>query len=185
MNLLWKNSSWTTRIQERFVALTNLLCGEFLRNNRNYYCIIYKNNVNRLYIEKIPNIRIESILLKIRGKKRMSKLIKASSKTKEWIKELKELIEKKKLPLDYNEFKYWASFKSKDTNRNIAQLNPTTNQIRVALTLNTNVDKYLQISPSTKGYGKSYPSFFTIDLKSKIKKAAELIDLSYENDLTL
>ncbi|MBK5113755.1 MAG: hypothetical protein JJE41_08990 [Candidatus Heimdallarchaeota archaeon] len=115
----------------------------------------------------------------------MTKLITASSKTLEWINQLKELIEKKNLPLDYGESEYWAHFKSKDTNRKIAQLNPTANQIRLALKLNTNVDKYLEISPSTSDYGESYPSMFIVDSKSKIKKAAELIDLSYENDLKL
>jgi len=115
----------------------------------------------------------------------MSKLIRTSSKTLEWIKDLKELIKKKNLPLDYRESEIYAHFKSKDTKRKIAQLRPSKNQIEVFLKLNTNVDKYLQISSSTKGYGESYPSMFIIDSKSKIKKAAELIGLSYKNDLIL
>lgn len=115
----------------------------------------------------------------------MKKLNNASSKTLEWIKDLEELIKKKKLPLVYGESKKYAHFKSEDTKRNIAQLSPFKNHIWVYLTLNTNVDKYLQISPSTKDYGESYPSKFLIDSKGKIKKAAELIGLSYENDLIL
>jgi len=112
----------------------------------------------------------------------MNKLVKASSKSLDWINQLKELIEKKKLPLDYGDSQYWAHFKSQDTSRKIALLNPTANQIRLFLKLKTNADKYLEISSSTKEYGESYPSEFIIDSKSKIKKAAELLELSYEKD---
>lgn len=123
--------------------------------------------------------------MKIRRKKKMSKLIKASSKTKEWIKKLRELIKKNKLPLDYGDSEHYASFKSQNTSRNIAYLNPTENQIRIFTRLPPTSDSLLKITPSKEKYAKMYPSIFTMNSKNLLKKAVELIKRSYEYDLTL
>ncbi len=115
----------------------------------------------------------------------MTKLIIASKDTLKWIKGIKKLIKCEKLPLNYSESQYYASFKSQTSNRIIAFLNPTKNQIRLFTKLPPTSDSLLNITPSTEKYAEMYPSIFIMNSKNLLKKAVELIKRSYEYDLTL
>ena len=111
----------------------------------------------------------------------MDKLIASSPKTLRWLKEIRSEIEKKVPSLSYKETKYYAPFWNPEKNKNIAQLNPQINQIRVFLRLDPSYDLQLQPTPSTSGYAESYPSLFLIRDEGMIGKAIELIISSYEN----
>lgn len=111
----------------------------------------------------------------------MDKLITSSLTTLRWLKRIKSEIEEKAPSLRYKEAKYYAQFWSPEKNKNIAQLNPQINQIRVFLRLDPSYDLQLQPTPSTSGYAESYPSLFLIRDEGMIGKAIELIISSYEN----
>ena len=113
----------------------------------------------------------------------MSKLITASPETSDWVKKIRKLIEKEKIQLKYGESKHWASFKSLESNRNIAYLNPTKNQIRLFTRLDSKIDSSLQMTPSTGRFAEMYPSVFFINSELLLDEAVKLIKLSYEYDL--
>jgi hypothetical protein len=115
----------------------------------------------------------------------MNTLINSSDTTLLWISRLKEIIEERNLPLIYKEFKYWASFKNTDRNRNrnIVYLHPTKNQIRLFTKLDQNDNNLLEPTPSTHRWAQNFPSIFTIRNEDMILYASKLIIESYTIDL--
>lgn len=111
----------------------------------------------------------------------MDKLIQSSTITLRWLKRIKSKIEEKAPSLRYKEAEYYAQFWSPEKNKNIVQIHPQKKQIRVFLRLDLSYDPQLQLTPSTSGYAKSYPSLFLIGDENMIGKAIELIISSYEN----
>ncbi len=79
----------------------------------------------------------------------MDKLITSSSETLRWL-SIKSKVEGKEPSLQYNETKYWASFKSFDTNRNIVYLQPQKEQIRLFTRLNSSCDDSLWSTPASE-----------------------------------
>lgn len=114
----------------------------------------------------------------------MDRLVTSSTTTLRWLKTIRYEIEKR-LPsiIKYGESKYWASFHSTRTYRNIAYLQPQKSQIRVLLRLVPLYDNYLQETPCSSAWAEMYPSIFVIRSKNMIEKAVELIISSYEYDL--
>lgn len=112
----------------------------------------------------------------------MDRLITSSPTTRRWLNKIKSELEKRCPSLRYKETKYHAPFFSPEKNKNIAQLNPQPNQIRVFLRLVPFHDPRLQPTPSTSGYAKAYPSLFVVKDESMIEKAIELIINSNEYD---
>lgn len=54
----------------------------------------------------------------------MNKLVTSSHTTLRWLDKIKSKIEKRTTSLRYGESKYWASFNSFETNRNVVYLQP-------------------------------------------------------------
>ena len=115
------------------------------------------------------------------GGVRMDKLINSSPTTLRWLKRIRSEIEKRAPSLRYKETKHYAPFWSPEKNKNIVQIHPQKKQIRVFLRLDLSYDPQLQLTPSTSGYAKSYPSLFLIGDENMIGKAIDLIISSYEN----
>ena len=114
----------------------------------------------------------------------MCKLIESSGITLEWLKTIRSAVEKKIPDVVFNESKYWAQFKSTETNRNFVQLHPQKGQIRLYTVLDPNTDESLQVRPekAQSDWKNSFPSFFVVD-EGSIDKAIDLIIKSYEEDL--
>jgi len=79
----------------------------------------------------------------------MDILITSSQKTLGWLHKIKTKIENKKPSLQYSESKYWASFKSPETNRNVVYLQPQKSQIRLftRLDLTFGINRAVPIYP--------------------------------------
>jgi len=112
----------------------------------------------------------------------MDTLITSSPKTLKWLREIKFRIEREIPSLIYGEFKYWASFKNPETNRNVVYLQPQRNQIRLFTRLDPSFDSSLQRTPSSSGWKEMYPSIFLITSENLIDKAVDLIRASYNED---
>jgi hypothetical protein len=112
----------------------------------------------------------------------MDVLITSSSKTIRWLSTIKSKVEAKNLPLKYVESKYWASFRSPKTNRNIAYLQPQKNQVRLFTRLPPSFNSNLQMTPSSSKWEDTFPSIFTISSEDLINKAIEFIISSYKED---
>lgn len=114
----------------------------------------------------------------------MSLLITSSSITLRWLKKIKEDVENSlQSVIKYREHKYWASFHSTRTHRNIAYLQPQKTQIRLILRLVPSYDDCLQEAPCSKAWAETYPSLFVVNSDNMIEKGVELIISSYEYDL--
>ena len=112
----------------------------------------------------------------------MDALITSSSKTIRWLSTIKAKVEEKNPSLKYGESKYWASFKSTKTNRNIVYLHPQKKQIRLFTRLAPSFNSNLQMTPSSSKWADTCPSMFTIRSEDSINKAIEFIISSYEED---
>jgi len=112
----------------------------------------------------------------------MDKLITSSPTTLRWLSTIKAKVKEKNLSLKYSEAKYYASFKSTKTNRNIAYLQPQKNQVRLFTTLAPSFNSSLQMTPSSSKWADMYPSIFTIRSEDSINKTIEFIISSYEED---
>lgn len=113
----------------------------------------------------------------------MFKLITSSSTTLQWLNKIRFEIERICPFLGYREAKYYSSFKSTRTKRNIAYLQPQKSQIRLFTRLRPSYDNFLRPTPSSGYWAKMYPSIFVIKSENMIKKAIELIINSYEYDM--
>lgn len=113
----------------------------------------------------------------------MDTLVTSSPKTLRWLNTIKSNIKKKISSVEYNEAKYWASFKNPTMNRNVVILQPYKNQIRVFTKLPLSFDTQLEVSPSSGRWLKSYPTIFKISSEQDIEKATYLIVNSYRFDL--
>lgn len=113
----------------------------------------------------------------------MDRLITSSPTTLRWLSKIKSKIEEKISSLVYDESKYWASFKSPKTNRNIVYLQPQKSQIRLFTRLPLSSDHELRPTPASMNWAEMYPSVFLIRSESAIEKAIGLIVSSYEYDL--
>lgn len=112
----------------------------------------------------------------------MAKLITSSPMTLQWLKKIRLEIEQRCSSLEYEEAKYYSSFKSLRRNRNIAYLQPQKSQIRLFLRLEPSHDNSLQSTPSSGNWAEMYPSILVIKSENMIKKAVELIISSFEYD---
>jgi len=112
----------------------------------------------------------------------MDKLVSSSPKTREWLNVIKNDIKEKSSSLEYNESKYWASFRSLDRNRKVAYLQPFKNQIRLFVKLPLSFDNELEPAPSSGSWKETYPSIFKIRSEQAIEKAIRLILNSYRFD---
>ena len=115
----------------------------------------------------------------------MSTLVDSSEKTLLWLSKLREIVKEQNLSLIYKEVKYWASFKSAETNRNIVFMHPTKNQIRLFTKIDYNDNNLLEPTPATQKWAESYPSIFTIRNEDMIISASKLIIESYSIDLSI
>jgi len=122
---------------------------------------------------------------KKRGNLKMETLITSSPTTLRWLNKIKIKTEERKPSLIYSESKYWASFKSPETNRNVVYLQPQKTQIRLFTRLDLSDDNGLQPTPASSRWAEMYPSTFLIKLEDMIEKAVELIIRSYERDIRL
>lgn len=112
----------------------------------------------------------------------MGELITSSPVTLKWLNEIRSEIEQINKWLEYNATKYWATFKSLKTGRNIAYLQPQKTQIRLFLRLEPSSDSSLLPAPSSGSWQKNYPSLFLIKDATMTKKASILIIKSCEYD---
>lgn len=112
----------------------------------------------------------------------MDKLITSSPTTLRWLSTIKAKVEEKNLSLKYSEAKYYASFWSPKTNRNIAYLQPQRTQIRLFTRLAPSFNSTLQTTPSSQRWSDTCPSIFTIRSEDSISKAIKFIISSYEED---
>jgi len=113
----------------------------------------------------------------------MDKLITSSITTLEWLGIIKFKVEKKTQSLAYDESEYWASFRSPETKRKIAYLQPQKSQIRLFTRLDRSFDNSLKPTPSSNKWAETFPSIFLIRAKNSIDKACDLIISSYKEDL--
>lgn len=114
----------------------------------------------------------------------MDTLITSSPTTLEWLTSIRSKIEQQIPSVIYREFKYWASFKSPGTKRNVVFLQPQKTQIRLFTKLATSFDGSLQSTPSSNKWANMYPSIFLIKSVNSIDKACGLIIDSYKEDLS-
>ncbi|MBM4146181.1 MAG: hypothetical protein FJ240_07885 [Nitrospira sp.] len=110
-------------------------------------------------------------------------LITSSPTTLRWLSKIVSEIKAEIPSLIYTEAKYWASFKSPNTNRNVVYLQPQKTQIRLFIRLELSHDTDLRQTPSSSGWAERYPSIFLIRSEEMIGKAIELIISSHEYDL--
>jgi hypothetical protein len=115
----------------------------------------------------------------------VDKLVTSSSTTLRWLDKIKYEVEKRNTSLAYRESKYWASFKSYETNRNIAYLQPQKTQIRLFTRLDLSFYNALQPTPASSRWAEMYPSIFLIRSEEAIENAVKLIISSYKQDLHL
>lgn len=115
----------------------------------------------------------------------MDKLITSSPKTLKWLNRVKTAIEDKMPSLQYSESKYWALFKSPETNRNVVYLQPQKSQIRLFTRLDLSFDSSLQPTPASRGWAERYPAIFLIRSDNAIDRAVGLIMSSYGKDLRM
>jgi len=113
----------------------------------------------------------------------MDVLATSSPKTIEWLNIVKSNIKKKLPSLEYNESKYWASFRNPDTHRNVVYLQPYKNQIRLFTRLPLSFDNELESTPASGNWAEMYPSIFKIRSEHAIEKAIFLIINSYRFDM--
>jgi hypothetical protein len=113
----------------------------------------------------------------------MQTLITSSPTTLRWLNEIKTKTEKKNPSLTYGASKYWASFKSPKTNRNVVYLQPQKSQIKLFTRLDLSFYDSLQSTPASSGWAEMYPSIFLIRSENSVDKTVELIIASYEKDL--
>jgi hypothetical protein len=112
----------------------------------------------------------------------MKTLITSSPITLRWLNKIKSKINEKIISLIYGESKYWASFKSPETNRNVVYLQPQKSQIRLFTRLDLSYDNSLEPTPASRRWARNYPSIFLIRSENSIDKAVELIIASYKED---
>ncbi len=112
----------------------------------------------------------------------MVKLITSSPTTLRWLNKIVSETKGKIPSLIYAEAKYWASFKSSNTKRNVVYLQPQKSQIRLFTRLDLSHDIDLKQTPSSSRWAEKYPSIFPIRSEEMIGKAIELIISSYEYD---
>ena len=121
---------------------------------------------------------------KLNGGIEMDRLITSSPTTLRWLNKIKVEVEERRSSLIYGDSKYWASFKSPETNRNVVYLQPQKkSQIRLFTRLDLSFDNSLQPTPASSGWAEMYPSIFLIRSESAIDKTVELIISSYKEDL--
>jgi len=113
----------------------------------------------------------------------MDTLITSSPKTRTWLSIIESKIKQGNSELTYNEAKYWASFKSHRTNRNVVYLQPQKNQVRIFTRLKPSADSVLQETPASHNWAAMYPALFTLKSETCISKAVELILRSFEKDI--
>jgi hypothetical protein len=114
----------------------------------------------------------------------MDTLVDSSPESLDWLSIIKSKIEGKNPSLIYKEGKYWASFKSSETKRNIVHLHPQKGQIRLFTILAPSFDNSLKQTPCTGTWAKNFPSMFKIKSVTLINKACDLIISSYKEDLS-
>ncbi|MDD5689755.1 MAG: hypothetical protein PHQ76_05730 [Caldisericia bacterium] len=100
----------------------------------------------------------------------MNRIITSSPTTRYWLDKIRSGLGKRCPNIKYRETKYYVPLYSSDENKNIAQINPQPNQIRIFLRLMPSYDQLLQITPSTSGYAKTFPSLFVLKDESMIVK---------------
>jgi hypothetical protein len=115
----------------------------------------------------------------------MEHLVDSSPTTMGWLREIRATIDRTDAPLAYGTSKYWASFKSGDSNRNVVYLHPQKGQIRLFTRLDLSFDRELEPTPASMGWANMYPTIFKIKSEDAIGKAVNLIISSYQNDLRL
>jgi hypothetical protein len=81
----------------------------------------------------------------------MEQLVDSSATTLGWFREIRAAIERKDAPLTYGTSKYWASFKSGDSDRNVVYLHPQKGQIRLFTRLELSFDRELEPTPASMG----------------------------------
>ena len=98
-------------------------------------------------------------------------LVQSSPKTRSCMQSLRD-----RLPLlQYNEVKYWASFRSAPPRRVVAYLNPSKQGVRVFLALGPDSEADLVQTPSTSSWAARFPSVFQIDGEQDLERAEQLI----------
>ena len=117
--------------------------------------------------------------------KKSIRLITSSPMTLQWLRNIRSEIGRRFRFLEYAEAKYWASFKSPKTNRNIAYLQPQKSQIRLFVRMEPSYDNSLRPTPASGIWAENFPSIFVIRYENMIEKAIELIVSSYEYDIRL
>ncbi len=101
-----------------------------------------------------------------------AKLIQAGPTTRTWLQRLRD-----DLPLfEYNEARYYASFRATSPRRVIAYLNPLRGSIRLFLPLRPEDDSRLRPTPSTSNWAVRFPSILTISRAKDLANAVRLID---------
>jgi hypothetical protein len=114
----------------------------------------------------------------------LNALITSSPKTLRWLEIIKSKVIIEIPSMGYKESRTWASFKSPDTKRNVAYLQPLENQIRLFAELPLSFDSSLESTPASGIWAKAYPSVFKIRSEYDTEKAIYLIISSYRLDLT-
>lgn len=95
---------------------------------------------------------------------------------------MKAKIKEKNLSFKYSEAKYYASFWTPKTKRNIAYLQPQQAQIKLFTKLSSSFNSALQTIPSFSKWADIYPSIFKVRSENSINKAIEFIISSCEKD---
>jgi len=110
-------------------------------------------------------------------------LITSSPETLRWLDIIKSNISREIPSAEYNESKYWASFKSPATRRKFVYLQPYKKQMRLFTKLSVSFDVTLELAPSSGTWKAVYPSIFKIRSEHDVEKAIHLIIESYRLDL--
>jgi 5-methylcytosine-specific restriction endonuclease McrA len=98
-------------------------------------------------------------------------LTQASPITRSWLQSLRD-----RLPqLEYSEARYYASFRTEQSHRVVAYLNPAKRSIRLFLPLEPGADAHLQPTPSTSTWAARFPSVFPIAGEQDLPTATRLI----------
>ena len=98
-------------------------------------------------------------------------LAQSSPTTRSWLKTLQAALS----DFEYDQKRFWASFRSRSPRAVVAYLNPSKNKIRLFLPLEPHLHEDLRAALSSKSWKKRFPSTYDIQDARQLPVAMEFI----------
>jgi hypothetical protein len=115
----------------------------------------------------------------------LNSIVTSSAETRTWLELVISGVAEQLPQLEYEESKYWGTFRNPQTHRNIVYIQPTKKQIRLHTKLPLTFDEALEATSASKQWAETCPSLFRLRSEFDVEKAVALIVGSYNFDLAL